>query len=544
MAELSWLDPAVPPREDIVLRYLLEKWEQQKPDHPFIVFDQFESETEWSYQQTAEISRRSATALSQLGVGFGDHVMCFLPNGPEILKAWFAANWLGAAYAPINIAYRGSLLQHVVDLTTPKVIVTQSTLAERLLEIDFDESIPVILVDVETPDSRFDSLNLLGKQALDAEIDHAALTLPKPIEPWDLQAIIYTSGTTGPSKGVLSSYCHGGTSAMVAFEEADAEDLRYLIILPMFHIAGAGGIISMSMLGRTAILCARFDTQSFWQTVERTQATGGLLLGAIETFLLKQPVLEGEANNNLQWAFSVPYTDNSRAFSERFNVRLRTGFNMTEISNQISSPFNPTVPLSCGRQRPGVDLMLADENDNAVPDGEVGELLIRTHRPWSLFHGYLQNPEATAKSWRNGWFHTGDLFTRTPEGDYFFVDRAKDCIRRRGENISSFEVERECLTHSSIREAAAIGIDSDMGEQDVMVVLALVPSQAFDHVELIEFLRQKLPYFMVPRYIRVMDELPKTPTAKVEKVKLRKAGVTEDTWDREAHGIIIKRDKM
>jgi crotonobetaine/carnitine-CoA ligase len=187
---------------------------------------------------------------------------------------------------------------------------------------------------------------------------------------------------------------------------------------------------------------------------------------------------------------------------------------------------------------------VVDENDCEVGPGVTGELILRTDRPWSLNHGYYKNPEATAAAWRNGWFHTGDGFKYDEDGYFYFVDRIKDAIRRRGENISSFEVENEITAFAPVREAAAIGVPSELGEDEVMVVVSLVAGQTMDPVELITFLQPRMAHFMLPRYVRVMSSLPRTPTEKVMKHLLKKDGVTLDTWDREAAGIVIKRDKV
>jgi crotonobetaine/carnitine-CoA ligase len=191
-----------------------------------------------------------------------------------------------------------------------------------------------------------------------------------------------------------------------------------------------------------------------------------------------------------------------------------------------------------------VDVRLVDDNDCEVPDGTVGEMILRTDRPWGMNHGYHKNPEATARAWRNGWFHTGDAFRRDASGNYFFVDRMKDAIRRRGENISSFEVEVEVVAFPAVREAAVIAVPSELGEDEVMAVVAPAPGHEIDPAALLAFLRDRLAYFMIPRYLRVLPELPKTPTAKVLKAELRAQGITPDTWDREQAGISIRRDRI
>jgi crotonobetaine/carnitine-CoA ligase len=240
----------------------------------------------------------------------------------------------------------------------------------------------------------------------------------------------------------------------------------------------------------------------------------------------------------------VPLTETCVEFHERFAIDVYTIFNMTEISSPIVSEPNPTKRGTCGRKRDGVDVRLVDENDCEVPPGEIGEMIVRTDRPWGMNSGYYKNPEATASAWRNGWFHTGDCFRQDEEGYFYFVDRMKDAMRRRGENISSFEVEAEVVAYPAVREAAAYAVPSSVGEDEVMIAVAPVAGEAIDERSLMEFLGERMAYFMIPRYVRVLDELPKTPSAKVMKHVLREQGVTDDTWDREAHDIRFKREKL
>jgi crotonobetaine/carnitine-CoA ligase len=190
----------------------------------------------------------------------------------------------------------------------------------------------------------------------------------------------------------------------------------------------------------------------------------------------------------------------------------------------------------------GVDVRLVDDNDVEVPTGAVGQLVVRTARPWAMNHGYNNNLQATVDAWRNGWFHTGDAFIRDADGDFFFVDRMKDTIRRRGENISSYEIEVELLTHPSVREAAAVPVPSELSEDDVLAVVSATEGQAIDPLELVSYLRSRVAYHMIPRYIRVVSDLPKTPTEKVQKHVLREQGVTADTWDRERAGVVVRRE--
>jgi crotonobetaine/carnitine-CoA ligase len=239
----------------------------------------------------------------------------------------------------------------------------------------------------------------------------------------------------------------------------------------------------------------------------------------------------------------VPWNQDSLAVAQRFGIDMHTAFNMTELATPIRSQANPPVLGTCGRARPGVECRIVDENDIEVAPGVVGELIVRTARPWEITQGYYKNPEATVRAWRNGWFHTGDAFRCDADGNFFFVDRMKDAIRRRGENISSFEVESEACAHPDVREAAAIPVPSELGEDEVMLVVVPV-AEALDPLALLRFMEPRVAAYMLPRYIRIVAELPKTPTAKVEKHRLRSEGVTADTWDREAHGVTVRRGQL
>jgi len=366
--------------------------------------------------------------------------------------------------------------------------------------------------------------------------------LERPIAPWDMQSIIFTSGTTGPSKGVMSSYVH--LHAMAGSAPFLSGGDRYMINLPMFHSGGVMPVTAMLIHGGSIAMVDSFNTEAFWPTVRKTGITTSILLGVMGGFLLKRPPSPDDKDHPLRTCTYVPLNETAPQFHARFGTDIYTHFNMTEISMPIVTAANPTALGSAGRMRPGVEVRIIDENDCELPAGAVGELVVRTDCPWATSHGYAGNPIATAAAWRNGWFHTGDGFKRDAEGNFYFVDRLKDAIRRRGENISSFEVESEVLAYPAIREAAAIAVKSEIAEDEVCAVVAIKEGEAFDPGALIEFLRPRMAHFMVPRYVRVVEALPRTPTAKIEKVKLRAEGLTTDTWDREAAGIVVKREKI
>lgn len=533
----STTDPRIPNRDVCVTRYVLERFARETPNKVFAVFQDGE---EWTYSELLERVRALAGGLANQGVERGNHVAVWMFDSKEAILTFLGINYLGAVFVPLNTAFKGGVLEHVLNVSDARHLVAHGQLIDRLEGINVARVERIIHVGPSA-----------NPQVLE-QLDFAILTqagtqppeLDSPIEPWDTQSIIFTSGTTGPSKGVLSSYLHIFTNAgPETWHFVTGED-RFLINMPIFHIGGMGVIFVMLCRGGSIAMMDGFDTEKFWPFVRQSQTTAFFLLGVMTTFLLKQAPADNDKDHNVRVAFMVPLTETCTEFHERFGIDVYTIFNMTEISSPIVSEPNPVKRGTCGKKRDGVDVRLVDKNDCEVALGEIGEMVVRTDRPWGMNSGYYKNPEATAEAWRNGWFHTGDCFRQDAEGYFYFVDRMKDAMRRRGENISSFEVEAEVVAFPAVREAAAYAVPSELGEDDVMIAVAPVAGHNLDHKELMLFLGERMPYFMVPRYIRILDELPKTPSSKVMKHILRGEGVTPDTWDREAHNITFKREKL
>lgn len=520
-------------------RAALDRWAGQQPGS---VFAAFPDGAAWTWAEFRDRVVRAGIGLQRIGVRQGDHVLVWLPNGAEALTVLVAANYIGAVVVPINTAYRGALLAHVVGNSGARFMVAHAGLAPRLAEIGTGALETVVLHGGESPPLA--GLRFLPFQELEPE-GGALTSLDRPIQPWDTQSIIYTSGTTGPSKGVLSSYMHAYSSVgPQTWTCVTAED-RFLINLPMFHIGGIFITHAMLCCGGSVAVVERFSTDRFWDEARATGATIVFLLGVMAGFLMQRPADRRDRDHPLRKAFLVPLTRDALGFAERFGVETYTLFNMTEIATPTFSDPYPRKPGACGRARTGVEIRLVDANDCEVPQGRVGEMIVRTDRPWAMNHGYHGNPEATARAWRNGWFHTGDAFSVDAEGDYVFVDRLKDAIRRRGENISSAEVEAELQAWPGVREAAAVAVPGEGGEDEVMAVIAMEPGRpAPDPAEFIRFLAGRMAHFMVPRYLRFLPELPKTPTAKIRKAALRADGLTPDTWDREVAGLRIGHERL
>lgn len=531
-------DPRIASAEDCVLARLIDRHGRERPDAIFAIFD---DGTEWSYGDLIRTVQRTAAGLAALGVRKGDHVAMWLPNGQDAIRTWFAINYLGAVCVPLNLAYRGGILEHALALSDAGLIVLHAGLAERLAEIDTGALAAAVVLG-EPPAPPALPLALHGAEALDG--DPAVLDgLDREVQPWDVQMIMFTSGTTGRSKGVRSTYFHLWSVGDKPYPYLDASH-RFLVNLPLFHVGGTVPVYAMLARGGSVAVVESFRIQTFWDTVRRTGATTATLLGSMMPLICAAPETPADRDTPLQHAIIIPLACDSRAFGARFGCEVYTLFNMTECSTPIHSGLFPEPPGTCGRPREGIEARIVDENDCELPVGEVGELIIRAEAPWSITPGYHKDDAATARAWRNGWFHTGDAFRKDAEGNFFFADRMKDAIRRRGENISSFEVEAEVAAHPNVREVAVIAARDAIGDEEVMAVLTLKDPACHDPVEMTGFLVGRLPHFMVPRYLRVVAELPRTPTQKVQKHVLRDEGVTADTWDREAAGLRLRRQKL
>ena len=530
-------DPRIPPREDVVLRYVLDRIAAERPDAIFAVF---RDGSTWTWGHLLVQTRRVAAGLRQAGIEQGDHVATFLPNTAEAALAWYGVNYLGAVYVPLNPAYRGNLLEHTVRTSDASLVIAHAELAGRLAAIDRARLTDIVVVGEGAPNVG------LQQRAWDEVIatgdDPGAPDTP--IEPWHDQAVWYTSGTTGPSKGVLSSYLHSyAMFGPTTWPFVTADD-RWLVNLPLFHLGGCGLWNAMLLRGGSVAFIERFRTQDFWPAVREMGATCCFLLGTMAAYLDSAPARVDDADHPMRLMFQVPVVDDVPSFAERFGVEVRAVYNMTEVNMPIFTGPTPALPNTCGRIRNGCEVRLVDDNDLEVTTGEVGEFAVRSDTPWSMNHGYYKDPEATVRAWRNGWFHTGDMGRRDADGNFFFVDRKKDAVRRRGEFVSSLELEIELCAHPAITSAAVIGVPNAYAEEDVMAVLKLADGEKLDGADLIKWLRPRVAHFMLPRYVRVVSDFPMTPTEKIRKTVLREEGLTPDTWDCVAAGISLRPEQV
>ncbi|GGC61665.1 AMP-binding protein [Chelatococcus reniformis] len=488
---------------------------------------------------------REAMALGggfdRLGVGRQEPVLLMLDNHLDYVSCWLALSLTARVEVPVNTAYRGSILAHVVNNCGARVLVIDAPYLERIAAIaDQLGQLECVIV---RGDAGSPALPAHVRAIPFAELRQGPAAGPAEVAPSDLIGIMYTSGTTGLSKGVRVTHAHAyGYAAPGLFGAARSTDTT-LVLLPLFHVGGQWqGVYNALIAGATAVVLPRFSASSFWDEVRRYGCTWTMLLGAMANILYRQPPAPDDGDHPLKRILMIPVMPEVEAFRTRFGMEaVGTGFGSTEGSTIMRAPPGLAVPDAVGWLRPDFEARLVDESDIEVPDGRTGELVIRAREPWCLMDGYHGMPEATVAAWRNLWFHTGDVMRQLPSGQYQFVDRAKDAMRRRGENVSSFEVEREILAHPRVLECAVIAVPSELSEDDIKACVVCKPGMTVEPAELLDFLLPRMPDFMVPRYVELLDALPKTPTEKIRKQELRASGVTPATWDREAAGFTLRR---
>ena len=494
-----------------------------------------------TYGQLDACVNRVGNALAALGVTKGDKVCVMLPNIPEFLYVWWGNAKLGGITVPLNTALRGEGLAYIINHSDAETLVLSQRYLPALEEIcaalDHLKRIIVLGSDGQRAAN-------IPKGAIDfGELLTAPATSPMQ-EVWsdDIDSIMYTSGTTGLPKGVIHrhSRCYGGF-VLPIMTGYTAQDVVYNT-LPLFHIGGQNMVWMALVSDTTVALAERFSASRFWDDVRQHQATFTLFLGAMIPILHKQPPHPDDPANPLRIALSAAAPRTIwEAFEQRFQVKIVELYSQTEGGFLLNSNARAEGKVGAmGKPSAGFEMKVVDEQDRELPPGAVGELVYRSAGGSALVE-YYKNPQATAEKTRGGWIRSGDLAYQDEDGYFFFVDRKNDFMRRRGENISSFEVEKIINGYPSVLESAAYAIPSELGEDEVMVAIVLQPGAELDPVELMQYCEEHMAYFMIPRYVRCVDAFPKTGTERTMKYQLRSQGVTLDTWDREAAGYRFKR---
>lgn len=517
---------SMPPLAERTFSAVIRQHVAQRPDHVAVR----DPERALGFGALYEEALAVAGGLEQLGVREDESVLLMLDNHLDAVIAWWALALTRRVEVPVNTAYRGSILVHVGQNSGARAIVIDAVylpvLAEVIARLPRLEHVIVRgAAKVALP---------AGLRAHRWEELRGPRALPVELAPWDLMGIMYTSGTTGPSKGVRVTHAHAyGYAAPAVLGRALPDDVS-LVTLPLFHIGGQwAGVYNSLIAGGSSVVLPRFSATTYWDDVRRYGCTYTLLLGAMANFLYQQPAREDDRSHGMRQVLMVPVVPQLKEFQERFGIdTVATAYGLTEGSTALIAPQGAARPGAVGIPRPDFEVRLVDEHDVEVAAGKAGELLIRPREPWSVMDGYHDMPEATVSAWRNQWLHTGDAFRVDTDGQYVFVDRMKDAMRRRGENVSSFEVEKEIMEHPAVLEAAVVGVPSAATEDDILACVVLRPGARLEADTLLDFLEARLPYFMVPRYVDFLPELPKTPTAKIRKQALRERGVTAACHDR------------
>ena len=534
-------EPTVAEIERSLLPQLLAHRAQTEPERVLI---NVVGGKDWTNASFHALVLKWIEAFRRFGLSRGETVVTMGDLSVDGYAAWLAMGWLGATEVPLNTGYRGDIVRHAVRTSGATKAVIQAHYLDRIADIEdvagLLERVVVLGAPATPPRAPFE---VVGENAFFAGLD-ASASLPEAPHMHDVACMILTSGTTGPSKVVRVPWgqlyygsFHSGMSAAEYPQWGMGEDSAYYSFYPLFHNSGRFALYFAVAHRSRVVLRQSFSVENFWSDVRRYRCTHTLLLSPMMSFLLAREPRPDDRDHSLRSIVGGPIGPVLQQFMDRFGVQMSSGFGMTETGGPLYLPWQATAPTSSGLVRrgpPGFDVRLVDDFDHPVKQGEVGELIVRTAAPWAMNSGYHNMPEQTAAAWRNGWFHTGDAFRQDETGAFHFVDRKKDCIRRRGENISSFEVENYVARHHGVVEVAAVGTPSEYGEEEVKIFV--VPNRtALDNEEsLWRFLKETMPKFMIPRFIEFVENLPKTDaTARIQKAKLKARSNKAETWDAE-----------
>lgn len=510
-------------------------------DKTFLRFE----EQSYSFADADRITNGLGNGLLALGVRQHDKVALLLDNGPEIVWYLFANGKIGAVSVPLNTAAKGELLARFLRQSGATCIVVGAHLVNRLAEVAA-ECPDLVRCVVVGAGADLAALAHLRPQAHGAVMGASATPLGIPVRFSDPVSLMFTSGTSGPSKANISTHAHSFAPALAlarAFGYGP-DDVLYTC-LPLFHGNAMRSLFVAMACGCSVAVARRFSASGFWDDVRRTGATQFNLLGAMANILWARPPSDGDRAHGARKCMIVPMPAFARGFTERFGVRLCSTYALTDFSyvSFLSTDDPPEKWASAGRVQPDIEAAILDDDDFPVAPGVVGEICLRPRRPWVAAQGYDAMPAATVAAWRNLWFHTGDRGTLDADGYLFFVDRKKDAIRRRGENISSYEVEQILVRHTAVLDAAVYAVASELSEDEVMASIVLREGSTLTEADLVRWCGQQMAYFMVPRYVEFLPQLPRTMSEKVEKYKLRAGAEArlQHIWDRERAGIVLAR---
>lgn len=454
-------------------------------------------------------------------------------NRWEVLALLLGCAWSGAVLVPVNAAARGPGLAHILDDAEPRVLAVEAELEAFIAAAARPTGLERVWLLGGGAEGSLHGIPVEAFPEAGSPVD------PAPPGPADPLAILYTSGTTGRSKGVVcphAQFTWWGEN-VAGWLELGRDDTLYTC-LPLYHTNALNAFVQALVSGAEYLVGPRFSASRFWDRLVDSGATVTYLLGTMVSILLSREPTPLDRAHRVRVALApATSAEEWRAFEERFGVRLVDGHGMTETNATIGPRDGVQRPGWMGRVMPGFEARVVDDQGGDAPDGSAGELLLRSREPLAFATGYWRLPEETAVAWRDGWFHTGDRVVRDADGFLRFLDRSKDAIRRRGENISSWEVEHILQLHPAVEAAAVVAVPSELGEDDVLAWVVPRRGRSLDPAELVRFCEPLLARFAIPRYVEIVDTLPLTENGKVRKVELRARGVSPATWDREAAGM-------
>ena len=529
-------------QQDRVLSKIIEDKARQHPNH--VVF-QFRDDPVTFEELNARINQ-AATGFLELGVKHGDKVAIMMSNSPEFLYVWFGLNKIGAVEVPVNCALKGQGLAYQMVQSDCVALVADLQYLDRLEGVAGElEAIRHIVYTDNTASGAAQPTWAGFEHMTYAEFSDRSEDSPGvDVHYSDLASILYTSGTTGVSKGVMFShhYWYDIWAESVKYSRYTEDDVLYTG-LPFFHGNAQGITVGPAILADAkAVIVDRFSASRIWDDCRRWECTEANYIGGIIPILLKQEPRENDGDNpvRLMVGAAAPQ-DEWHEFQKRFNTKILEVYGMTECYCCLVSPYDDPRAGACGKTITGWDVKIVDDDDQECEPNSLGEFIARSNKMFVGTTGYYNKPEATLELFKNGWIHTGDLGRMDEDGHFFFVDRKKQAIRRRGENISSFEVESVISSHDDVLESCVVGVPADVGEEEVKAVVVLKEGRTATEEDLIRWCEPRMAYFAIPRYIAIRDSMPKTPSERVEKFKLKNEGITDDCWDREAAGIVLER---
>jgi crotonobetaine/carnitine-CoA ligase len=491
----------------------------------------------YTYGAMYESSSEVAGALASLGVERGKRVVMMLANRIEFIFGWFGTALAGGTIVPINPDWKGETLSYILTDAEPTVVILSADLLGVMSILETLPSVEAVVVcDAGATELRSDRIRMLRWEDLEG-LDTSATISESPRFD-DVLAVLYSSGTTGRPKGIVMPHAHVYSFGVQWSNANDfsGDDVLYSSTSLFYMQTTVLGMVPTLMSGAQIHIAPRFSASRYWDDVRATKATIAHAQFSLIPLLLKEPPSPLDRQHNCRRVFIAK---SNEEFEKRFGLRIVEIYGSTELNIVCYNPWDHSKPGSAGKAAPNFEVKIVDEDDCELPTGQVGEIVARPKEPFTISYGYYHRPDFTLQAWRNMWFHCGDRGYVDEDGYFFFVDRLKDVIRRKGENIPSEEVERQVNTHPEVLESAAIPVPAETAEDEVKIFVVRKPDSTVAPEELIEYLRGILPKFMIPRYVEYIDALPRTGSLKIEKFKLRELGFTDQTWDREAGAYIV-----